>query len=855
MTKIKETIKHFITFIRMIGNVASVHELQERMLNAQLVTASLVSVFLYFFALIPALQNRLVALAILYTIIYVWLLLITFFRRLPYWFRTESWLFFLLILGVINLYISGLNVDAGLFLLTFVAMTSLLLDIRIALLSLMTSALAIAITGLIVVSQNVDLKVDLPQTDPLVWIIGGLIFMLLGTLSLLSISSIMRDLLGKIERTTKLAEDLSQAHDKLSESEIRFRSLIEYSTDLVAILHEDGEIGYTSPSIFRLLGYKPEDVTGRNVLGYIHTEDQAIVIAALTPGVPADVIGTTVEVRVSHQNGLWRWFEVNGFELKTNPVINGTVVNCRDITDRKNVESLLQAAKDNLEQQVVERTAELQSASARLKELVLHSPAVIYSTSLDGGWKSVQASDNVNRLLGYTADQIKSEIGFWNFHIHPEDTSRVTTHKARIELEKRISCKYRLLHRDGNYRWIRDDMQLVLAEDGQPLELIGSWIDITNQVEAERSTLSSQDRYRGLYESMMDAFMRVDMSGKIIEFNQAYINMLGYLPEELYQLTYIDLTPPKWHAMEAEIINKQVNPLGFSDVYEKEYIRKDGSIFSVDLRTSLTRDGNGKPESMWAIVRDISHRKQNEAILLNTKQELEKRVTERTSELVASQERLRSLTRQIITTQEDERRSVARELHDEAGQVFITLKHSLDIALEETPEDHPALKARLAFAMQIADVSMQLMRDLSHRLRPPALEVGGINICLEDLCLDISGQTNLHIQYQGEDLPGLPNEIAISLYRVVQESLTNILKHAAASNVQVKLRYLKNKILLSVRDDGKGVMDTNPVGTGLLGLQERLRLLEGNIQVKAHPGKGVHLKATVPWQKEAGHGK
>jgi PAS domain S-box-containing protein len=603
-----------------------------------------------------------------------------------------------------------------------------------------------------------------------------------------------------------------------------------------------------------MLGYKPEEVTGRNVLGYIHTQDQAIVIAALTPGVPAEVIGALVEVRVRHQDGLWRWFEVNGFELKTIPLINGTVVNCRDITDRKNVESLLQAAKDNLEQQVIERTAELQSASARLKELVLHSPAVIYSTALDGEWKSVQASDNVNKLLGYTADQIRSEIGFWNYHIHPEDAPRVRAHKGQIELEKRISCKYRLLHRDGNYRWIRDDMQLVLAEDGRPLELIGSWIDITNQVEAERSTLSSQDRYRGLYESMMDAFVRVDMSGKIMEFNQAYINMLGYLPEELYRLTYIDVTPPKWHAMEAEIVNKQIIPLGFSDVYEKEYIRKDGSIFSIDLRTSLTRDGNGNPESMWAIVRDISHRKQSEASLLNAKQELEKRVAERTSELVASQERLRSLTREIITTQEDERRSVSRELHDEAGQVFVTLKHSLDITLGEIPADHPALKARLASAMQIADASMQLMRDLSHRLRPPALEVGGINISLEDLCLDIAEQTNLRIHYQGEDLPGLPNEIAISLYRVMQESLTNILKHAGARNVQVRLRYLKNKILLSVRDDGKGVLDTNPEGTGLLGLQERLRLLGGDIKVEAHPGKGVHLKASVPWQKEAGNG-
>jgi len=848
MKGIKKIVKNINKSILIIGNYESLHELQERMLNAQLLLVSIISIVLYFFALIPVFQKQLLILGIIYTFFYCWLLAITIFRQLPYWFRTSSWLFFLFVFGVINLFISGLNIDAGLFFLTFIVMTSLLFDIKISLVSFFLSILAIIIIGINVLNEKIIFLVNLPQTDPFLWIIGGLIFFLLGILSIYSISSIKRGLVKKIDTATKLTKNLTQAHNKISESEIRFRSLIENSTDLVAILRVDGQIGYTSPSVTRLLGYQPEEINGKNVLSFLHVEDQAIVVAALTPGVPEEQVGSFIEVRLRHNDGTWRWFEANGFELKTTPVINGTVVNCRDITDRKNVEALLQASLENLEQQVVDRTAELLSTSARLNELVLHSPAVIYTTTLDDDWKSIQVSDNVKNILGYSASQILNEDGFWDQHIHPEDQPRVREIKGKIVEENNNTCKYRLLHNDGNYRWIQDDMQLVLEADGRRINIVGSWVDVTKQIEAERARFLTQDRYHRLYESMMDAFVRVDMTGRIIEFNKSYADMLGYLPEELYQLTYLDLTPPKWHAMEAEIVNNFIIPIGYSDVYEKEYIHKDGTVFSIDLRKSLTRDEDGNPESMWAIVRDISQRKKNEDSLQNAKQELEKRVAERTLELVESRERLRFLTRDIIKTQEDERRSVSRELHDEVGQVFVTLKYSLDTALGEVPEDNHELKDRLESAMQITDASMQLMRDLSHRLRPPILEVGGIHISLEDLCQDVSGKTNLNINYQGEEIPGLPNEIAISLYRVVQESLTNILKYADANEVLIRLKYLKGKIQLSVRDDGSGIKDLNTRGTGLLGLQERLQLLGGDLKIESPSGQGVHLIATVPWQ-------
>ncbi len=119
-------------------------------------------------------------------------------------------------------------------------------------------------------------------------------------------------------------------------------------------------------------------------------------------------------------------------------------------------------------------------------------------------------------------------------------------------------------------------------------------------------------KYRRLHESMTDAFGIVDGSGKLLEFNRSYSDMLGYSDEELHQLTYMDVTPEKWHAFEQKIVEEQVLSRGFSDIYEKEYRRKDGAVFPVELRTYLIKNDRGGKEGMWAIVRDITNRKRSE---------------------------------------------------------------------------------------------------------------------------------------------------------------------------------------------------------------------------------------------------
>lgn len=216
-------------------------------------------------------------------------------------------------------------------------------------------------------------------------------------------------------------------------------------------------------------------------------------------------------------------------------------------------------------------------------------------------------------------------------------------------------------------------------------------------------------------------------------------------------------------------------------------------------------------------------------------------------------ERLRDLTQRIVTTQEDERLRISRELHDEAGQALTSLKISLDLIRAGLPAEQEALRARLADVAGLADQTMETLRTLAHDLRPPGLDAFGLNVALEGLCYDYSIRTNLPIHYQGVELPELPTTVALSMYRLVQEALTNIVKHAEARQTDVILRRENGGLSLVVADDGKGfALEPEPQttrgrgGIGLISMHERAELLGGTLEIDTAPGGGTRLTARIP---------
>ncbi len=264
------------------------------------------------------------------------------------------------------------------------------------------------------------------------------------------------------------------------------------------------------------------------------------------------------------------------------------------------------------------------------------------------------------------------------------------------------------------------------------------------------------------------------------------------------------------------------------------------------------KDETGAIQKILIISRDITERKALEEALLEAKNSLELRVAERTADLTNSHEQLHRLTRETVLAQENERQRLSRELHDEAGQALISLKFSLDEIQAEIPEDLEKIRLKISKIMSRVDSLNQQIRDLAHGLHPPILAVAGINLALKGLCRDFSEETHFPVTYSGcEKLPPISEEISITLYRFVQATLTNVVRHARASEAHVGLRCEADKLILTVKDNGAGFeVAATPKGIGLLGMEERLSLLGGKLEIKSSKRFGTHLKASLPLVEE-----
>ena len=220
-------------------------------------------------------------------------------------------------------------------------------------------------------------------------------------------------------------------------------------------------------------------------------------------------------------------------------------------------------------------------------------------------------------------------------------------------------------------------------------------------------------------------------------------------------------------------------------------------------------------------------------------------------------ERMRHMARRVVKAQEEERTRIARELHDEAGQSLTSLKISLDIIRSMLPESMSEVRKSLTDVLEMTDQTMTNLRLLSHNLRPPGLDTYGLDAALAGLCQDFESHTTLTVTYKGLELPDLAGLSALTLYRFAQEALTNAAKHAEATEVRVVLTQDLDMIKLTVEDNGRGFIppdleDSVPAkGAGLMGMTERLEMVNGQLLVESEPGKGSRLTAVTPYIAEA----
>lgn len=351
--------------------------------------------------------------------------------------------------------------------------------------------------------------------------------------------------------------------------------------------------------------------------------------------------------------------------------------------------------------------------------------------------------------------------------------------------------------------------------------------DITERLHSELLLRESEQKLRAIFDNALDGIVLTRIKDRTFySANPAFCNMLGY--DEVAGLSVADIHLPEdlvWisadiakHARGEKTVSQDI-----------PVVRRDGSMFYADIKSSpVTLDDQ---HYLLAIFRDVSERKRAE------------------KELIGYQQLLRDLAQQRSLTREAERRHIAREIHDELGQLLTALRMDISLLRIQFAERDPSLMMRVQDMLALVDKSIKGVRNISTRLHPPALDMG-IVAAIEWLKDDFSERSGIDCRLQVVDEPsGLSQAQILTLFRIVQESLTNIARHAEAGEIAIKIEPCCENICVEVKDDGKG-FDTESVSVkksfGLFGMKERALAVNGQVRIDSAPGEGTVVSVRIP---------
>ena len=239
--------------------------------------------------------------------------------------------------------------------------------------------------------------------------------------------------------------------------------------------------------------------------------------------------------------------------------------------------------------------------------------------------------------------------------------------------------------------------------------------------------------------------------------------------------------------------------------------------------------------------------------LARLRAELERRVGERTVQLQESQHRLRELAEFLQTVREDERTRIARELHDELGQSLTALRIDLGWLRKRGGQTEPAVAERLSSALGLVERTVDAVRRISEDLRPRMLDDLGLAAAVEHYVSQFSERSGIpcSLSMNREEFD-IDSRSATAIFRIVQEALTNVVRHADAGNVAVRIEQAADGVHLAVRDDGRGFAgEERPRGFGIIGMRERVSALGGRLDIESVPDQGTAVEAWIPVQQEA----
>lgn len=624
-----------------------------------------------------------------------------------------------------------------------------------------------------------------------------------------------RDLLVFLKQTLLRR---NQAEVALRESEKNYRLIAENSNDWIYLIKPDKTFQYVSPSCERITGYPASEFINNPglLLDIIHPDDKEQVKSHLEI-VREETTVHNSEFRIFTKAGELLWIRHSCLPAYNNEsqYVGRSGTN-RDVTPRKNAERALRESEE-LYRTVFEQSND---GIALVKED-----------------QHIHVNQKMIEIFGYerSEDIVGQPI---TLMVHPDDQERVKDINRRRQRGEAVPRKYEFKgqRKDGEPLFIEvSATKISLQRENLSLVILR---DITERKQMEEKLRQSEERYRNILESIEDGYYEVDIAGNLTFFNDSLCNLLGYSRDELMGLNSREYTDEENAAKLYKAFNEVYRTGIPAKSFDWQVIKKDGTTGFGEVSVSPIRDGAGNIKGFQGIARDITDRKLTEEALQK------------------SEAQLRNLAVQLLTTQENERKRIASEVHDVLGSSLSAIKFKVEEAVYNSSNPKAtSIAESLEAVIPLVQETIEEVRRIQTDLRPPMLDDLGIIATFSWFCRRFETiYSNIKVEQtvtiREEEVP---DHLKIVLFRITQEALNNIGKYARADLVHLGLGKVNSTIELLIRDNGRGFdleslssRERSKKGLGLSSMKERIEFSGGSFSIESAKGKGTVIRAVWP---------
>lgn len=591
-----------------------------------------------------------------------------------------------------------------------------------------------------------------------------------------------------------------------------------------------------SPELHRLFGTDPDDPQHvEKWRSRVAPDDLLRVQQLMEQGFKAGEMD--FEYRYFHPELGPRWFYCKGRRLDNESPMFGVVL---DVTERKKTEEALRDSEQRL-RAIVETTPEC-------VKLIGADGTLLH---MNGVGLAMVGADRADKVVGKSVYDL----------IAPEDRERFRTFNEGICQGEKGSLEFDIVGLNGARRSVETHAARLRQPDGSSIQLAVTR-DITQRKLADRATAL----LAAIVNSSDDAIVSKNLDGIITSWNKGAERIFGYTAEEAVH-RHISLVIPPDRLQEETDILARLRRGERIDHFETIRRRKDGTPLNVSVTISPVRDAAGRVTGASKVARDITERKRAEEALRQSEdrfrtlsERLDSEVRARTRELeernadvVRQSERLRELSWRLLRTQDEERRHIARELHDSAGQTLAVLGMNLSTIVQIAKEKAPDLAQSAQETQELVQQLTKEIRTTSYLLHPPLLDENGLPAALSWYIRGLTERSDLDIAFTiSEEFGRLSRDMELVVFRLVQECLTNVHRHSGSKSAAIHIVREPDKILVEVRDRGKGIpqeklaeIQSSGSGVGISGMRERLRQFHGEMIIESTTG-GTTVLVTIP---------